>query len=75
MNKKIKELEKYVKNHKYKLGELLVNMQEECLNNDIYILTRDELEMILNYIALLQKFSIKYFELKLKNKRSKKWKR
>lgn len=75
MNKEIEKLENYVIIHKYKLGELLVNMQEECLNNDIYILTHDELEMILNYVCLLQKFSIKYFELKRVNKRSKKWKR
>lgn len=76
MIKEIKELENYVINHKYNLGELLHIMQETCANNGICVLTRDKLEMILNYVCLLQKFSIKYMELKLKNnKRSKKWKR
>ena len=73
MNKEIKELENYVIDNRYELGDLLNAMQVNCDNG--YILSHDELEMMLNYVALLQKFSIKYFELKLKNKRSKKWKR
>ena len=73
MNKEIKELENYVINNRFELGDLLNAMQVNCDSG--YTLSHYELEMMLNYIALLQKFSIKYFELKLKNKRSKKWKR
>ena len=73
MNKEIKELENYVINNRFELGDLLNAMQVNCDSG--YTLSHDELEMMLNYIALLQKFSIKYMELKLKNKRSKKWKR
>lgn len=73
MNKEIKELENYVINNSYELGNLLNAMQVNCDNG--YTLSRDELEMMLNYIALLQKLSIKYMELKRFNKRGKKWKR
>lgn len=73
MIKEIKELENYVIDNKYELSDLLNTMQVTCDNG--YTLSHDELEMILNYVTLLQKFSIKYFELKRKNKRSKKWKR
>ena len=73
MNKEIKELENYVINNRYELGDLLNAMQVNCDSG--YTLSHDELEMMLNYVALLQKFGIKYFELKLKNKRIKKWKR
>ena len=73
MMKEIKELENYVIENKYEISDLLNDMQVNCDNG--YTLSHDELEMMLNYIALLQKFSIKYMELKLKNKRSKKWKR
>lgn len=73
MNKEIEKLENYVINNKYELGELLNDMQVNWDNG--YTLSHDELEMILIYIIILQKFSIKYFDLKLKNKRSKKWKR
>ena len=73
MNKEIEKLENYAINNSYELGNLLNAMQVNCDNG--YTLSRDELEMMLNYIALLQKFSIKYFALKRKNKRSKKWKR
>ena len=73
MIKEIEELENYVIKNKYELSDLLNAMQVNCDKG--YILSHDELEMMLNYVALLQKFSIKYFELKLKNKRSKKWKR
>ena len=73
MIKEIKELENYVIENKYEISDLLNDMQVNCDNG--YTLSHDELEMMLNYIALLQKFGIKYFELKLKNKRSKKWKR
>ena len=73
MNKEIEKLENYVINNKYELGELLNDMQVNWDNG--YTLSHDELEMILIYITVLQKFSIKYFEFKLKNKRSKKWKR
>lgn len=73
MIKEIEELKNYVKNNKYELSELLNDMQVNCDNG--YTLSHDELEMILNYIALLQKFGIKYMELKRVNKRSKKWKR
>lgn len=69
MNKEIKELENYVINNRYKLSDLLNAMQVNCDNG--YILSHDELEMILNYIGLLQKIGIRSFE----NKRSKKWKR
>ena len=75
MNKKIKELENYVIKHKYELSDLLNDMLVNSKKGHVYILTNNDLIMILNYITLLQKFSIKYFELKLKNKRSKKWKR
>ena len=73
MIKEIEKLENYVINNKYELGELLNDMQVNLDNG--YTLSHDELEMILIYITILQKFSIKYFALKLKNKRSKKWKR
>ena len=69
MNKEIEELENYVIDNKYELSDLLNAMQVNCDNG--YTLSHDELEMMLNYVALLQKFSIKYFELKRKNKRSK----
>ena len=75
MNKEIKELENYVIKHKYELSDLLNAMQGNSKKGYIYVLTNNNLKMMLNYITLLQKFSIKYFELKLKNKRSKKWKR
>ena len=73
MIKEIKELENYVIKNKYEISDLLNAMQVNCDNG--YTLSHDELEMMLNYIALLQKFSIKYFKLKRVNKRSKKWKR
>lgn len=73
MIKEIKELENYVIKNKYELSDLLNDMQVNCDNG--YTLSHDELEMMLNYIALLQKLSIKYMELKRVNKRSKKWKR
>ena len=73
MIKEIKELENYVIKNKYELSDLLNDMQVNCDNG--YTLSHDELEMMLNYIALLQKFSIKYMKLKRVNKRSKKWKR
>lgn len=73
MNKK--ELENYVIKHKYELSDLLNDMQGNSKKGYIYVLTNNNLKMMLNYIALLQKFSIKYFELKRVNKRSKKWKR
>lgn len=73
MIKEIKELENYVISNKYEISDLLNAMQVNCDNG--YTLSRDELEMMLNYIALLQKFSIKYMELKRFNKRGKKWKR
>ena len=73
MTKEIKELENYVIKNKYELSDLLNAMQGNCDNG--YTLSHDELEMMLNYIALLQKLSIKYMELKRVNKRSKKWKR
>ena len=73
MNKEIEELESYAINNKYVIRDLLNDMQVNCDNG--YTLSHDELEMMLNYIELLQKFSIKYFELKRANKRSKKWKR
>lgn len=75
MNKEIKELENYVIENKYEINDLLNAMQVNCEKGHVYILTNNNLKMMLNYVALLQKFSIKYFELKLKNKRSKKWKR
>ena len=71
--KEIKELENYVINNKYEWSDLLNDMQVNCDNG--YTLSHDELEMVLNYVALLQKLSIKYMELKRVNKRSKKWKR
>lgn len=73
MIKEIKELENYVINNRFELGDLLNAMQVNCDNG--YTLSHDELEMMLNYIALLQKFSIKYMKLKRVNKRGKKWKR
>ena len=73
MNKEIKELENYAINNRFELGDLLNAMQVNCDNG--YTLSHDELEMMLNYIALLQKFCIKYMELRSVNKRSKKWKR
>ena len=73
MIKEIKELENYVIKHKYELSDLLNAMQVNCDKG--YTLSQDELEMMLNYVALLQKLSIKYMELKRGNKRSKKWKR
>lgn len=73
MIKEIEKLENYVINNKYKLSDLLNDMLVNCDNR--YTLSHDELEMILNYITLLQKFSIKYMKLKRVNKRGKKWKR
>ena len=73
MIKEIKELENYVIENKYEISDLLNAMQVNCDNG--YTLSHDELEMMLNYVTLLQKFSIKYMELKRVNKRSKKWKR
>lgn len=73
MIKEIKELENYAINNRFELGDLLNAMQDNCDNG--YTLSHDELEMMLNYIELLQKFSIKYMELRSVNKRSKKWKR
>ena len=64
MIKEIEKLENYVINNKYELGELLNDMQVNLDNG--YTLSHDELEMILIYITILQKFSIKYFALKLK---------
>ena len=75
MNKEIKELENYVIDNKYEISDLLNAMHDNCKRGYIYVLTNNNSKMILNYIALLQKFSIKYFELKRVNKRSKKWKR
>ena len=69
MIKEIEKLENYVIDNKYELSDLLNAMQVNCDNG--YTLSHDELEMMLNYVALLQKFSIKYFALNLKNKRSK----
>lgn len=67
MNKEIEELENYVINNKYEIGDLLIAMQDNYANDYDYFLTHEELEMLLNYIKLLQKFGIKYFELRLKN--------
>lgn len=75
MNKEIKELENYVINNKYEISELLNDMQVNSKKGYIYVLTNKNLKMMLNYITLLQKFSIKYMKLKRVNKRSKKWKR
>lgn len=76
MIKEIKELENYVIDNKYEINDLLNTMQGNSKKGCIYYgLTNNNLKMMLNYIALLQKFSIKYFELKRVNKRSKKWKR
>ena len=75
MNKEIKELENYAIDNKYEISDLLNAMQGNSKKGYIYVLTNNNLKMMLNYIALLQKFSIKYFELKRVNKRSKKWKR
>lgn len=75
MIKEIKELENYVIKNKYALSELLNAMQINSKKGYIYVLTNKNLKMMLNYITLIQKFSIKYFELKRVNKRSKKWKR
>ena len=60
--KEIEKLENYVINNSFELGDLLNDMQVNCDNG--YTLSHDELEMMLNYIALLQKLSIKYMELK-----------
>ena len=75
MIKEIEELENYVIDNKYEISDLLNAMQGNSKKGYIYVLTNNDLKMMLNYIALLQKFSIKYFELKRVNKRSKKWKR
>lgn len=75
MIKEIKELENYVIENKYEISDLLNAMQGNSKKGYIYVLTNNDLKMMLNYIALLQKFSIKYMELKRVNKRSKKWKR
>ena len=75
MIKEIKELENYVIENKYEISDLLNAMQGNSIKGYIYVLTNNDLKMMLNYIALLQKFSIKYMELKRVNKRSKKWKR
>lgn len=75
MIKEIKELENYVIKNKYEINYLLNAMQGNCEKGYIYVLTNNNLEMMLNYISLLQKLSIKYMELKRVNKRSKKWKR
>ena len=75
MIKEIKELENYVINNKYEISNLLNAMHGNSKKGYIYVLTNNNLKMMLNYITLLQKFSIKYFELKRVNKRSKKWKR
>ena len=75
MIKEIEELENYVIDNKYKIIDLLNAMQINSKKGYIYVLTNNNLKMMINYIALLQKFSIKYFELKRVNKRSKKWKR
>ena len=75
MIKDIKELENYVIKNKYALSDLLNAMQINSKKGYIYVLTNNNLKMMLNYIALLQKFSIKYMKLKRVNKRSKKWKR
>ena len=73
--KEIKELENYVIENKYEISDLLNAMQGNCEKGYIYVLTNNNLKMMLNYVALLQKLSIKYMELKRVNKRSKKWKR
>ena len=73
MNKEIEELENYVINNSFELGDLLNDMQVNCDSG--YTLSHYELKMMLNYITLLQKLSIKYMELKRVNKRSKKWKK
>lgn len=75
MIKEIKELENYAIDNKYELSDLLHNMQVNSKKGYIYVLTNKNLKMMLNYIRLLQKFSIKYMELKRVNKRGKKWKR
>ena len=75
MIKEIEELENYVIKNKYELSDLLNDMQINSKKGYIYVLTNNNLKMMLNYIALLQKFSIKYMKLKRANKRSKKWKR
>ena len=69
MNKEIEKLENYVINNRFELADLLNDMQVNCDKG--YTLSHDELEMMLNYVALLQKIGIRSFE----NKRSKKWKR
>ena len=71
MIKEIKELENYVIDNKYEISDLLNTMQGNCEKDRIYLLTNNNLKMMLNYIALLQKLSIKYMELKRVNKRSK----
>ena len=75
MIKEIKELENYDINNKYEISDLLNAMQGNSIKGYIYVLTNKNLKMMINYITLLQKFSIKYMELKRVNKRSKKWKR
>ena len=75
MNKEIKELENYIIDNKYEISDLLNAMQGNSIKGYIYVLTNKNLKMMINYITLLQKFSIKYMELKRVNKRSKKWKR
>ena len=71
MIKEIEKLENYVINNKYEINDLLNAMQGNCEKDRIYLLTNNNLKMMLNYIALLQKLSIKYMELKRVNKRSK----
>lgn len=71
MIKEIKELVNYVIDNKYEINNLLNAMQGNCERDYIYVLTNKNLKMMLNYIALLQKFSVKYFELKRVNKRGK----
>ena len=73
MINEIEELKNYVIENKYEISDLLNAMQVNCDSG--YTLSHDELEMMLNYVALLQKLSIKYMKLKRVNKRSKKWKR
>lgn len=75
MIKEIKELENYVISNKYEISDLLNAMQGNCEKGYIYVLTNNDLKMMLNYVGLLQKLSIKYMELKRFNKRGKKWKR
>jgi len=69
MINEIEELKNYVIENKYEISDLLNAMQVNCDSG--YTLSHDELEMMLNYVALLQKLSIKYMKLKRVNKRSK----